>query len=108
LKFQGRPNDLSTKAFFKHHVLGYVKPFDRHDWTVDRCGKYVEYILDFYEGSQSSTDTQSTPSSASASLPPPSSSVSGLPSMYIDVRPKATVQGVYDRTRIMINRYFQI
>lgn len=23
-------------------------PFDRHDWTVDRCGKEVRYVIDFY------------------------------------------------------------
>ena len=23
-------------------------PYDRHDWTVDRCGKEVEYVIDYY------------------------------------------------------------
>lgn len=23
-------------------------PFDRHDWYVDRCGKEVRYIIDYY------------------------------------------------------------
>ena len=23
-------------------------PFDRHDWYVDRCGKQVRYVIDFY------------------------------------------------------------
>ena len=23
-------------------------PFDRHDWYVDRCGKEVRYVIDFY------------------------------------------------------------
>lgn len=23
-------------------------PFDRHDWVVDRCGKDVRYVIDFY------------------------------------------------------------
>lgn len=23
-------------------------PFDRHDWTVDRCGKEVRYVIDYY------------------------------------------------------------
>ena len=31
-------------------MLGYQTPFDRHDWVVDRCGKQVEYVIDFYEG----------------------------------------------------------
>lgn len=24
-------------------------PFDRHDWIVDRCGKEVHYIIDYYD-----------------------------------------------------------
>ena len=28
--------------------FGYDKPFDRHDWIVDRCGKEVRYIIDYY------------------------------------------------------------
>lgn len=30
------------------HKLGGPMPFDRHDWTVDRCGKEVRYVIDFY------------------------------------------------------------
>ena len=25
-----------------------IVPFDRHDWTVDRCGEEVRYIIDYY------------------------------------------------------------
>jgi len=28
----------------------YELPFDRHDWLVDRCGKSVRYIIDYYDG----------------------------------------------------------
>lgn len=35
LKFKGRPKELSPKATFRSW-LGYTRPFDRHDWTVDR------------------------------------------------------------------------
>ena len=28
----------------------YELPFDRHDWIVDRCGKDVRYIIDYYDG----------------------------------------------------------
>lgn len=28
----------------------YKLPFDRHDWIVDRCGKPVRYVIDYYEG----------------------------------------------------------
>ena len=47
-RFLGRPNDLTPKAWVKHYVLGYPRPFDRHDWFVDRCGKQVRYVIDFY------------------------------------------------------------
>ena len=30
----------------------YELPFDRHDWIVDRCGKDVRYIIDYYDGGQ--------------------------------------------------------
>jgi cytochrome c heme-lyase len=28
--------------------MGGAVPFDRHDWIVDRCGKEVRYVIDFY------------------------------------------------------------
>lgn len=28
--------------------LGGPLPFDRHDWYVDRCGREVRYVIDFY------------------------------------------------------------
>lgn len=30
--------------------LSYELPFDRHDWIVDRCGKEVRYVIDYYDG----------------------------------------------------------
>lgn len=27
----------------------YERPFDRHDWIVDRCGRDVRYIIDYYD-----------------------------------------------------------
>lgn len=24
-------------------------PFDRHDWIVDRCGREVRYVIDYYD-----------------------------------------------------------
>jgi cytochrome c heme-lyase len=49
-KFQGRPRDLTPKAWFYHKFRGAEKPFDRHDWTVDRCGEKVRYVIDYYGG----------------------------------------------------------
>ncbi|KAF8071218.1 TIF3A1 [Scenedesmus sp. PABB004] len=47
LKFQGRPHDLSPLARLRSWVSGEV-PFDRHDWVLDRCGREVRYVIDFY------------------------------------------------------------
>lgn len=47
LYFKGRPDKLSPKARIKS-FLGYGVPFDRHDWTVDRGGREMRYIIDFY------------------------------------------------------------
>ncbi|KAM9964981.1 hypothetical protein ACTFIW_004778 [Dictyostelium discoideum] len=49
-KFKGKATDFSPKAKFLNTFLGYKLPFDRHDWIVDRNGKEVRYVIDFYEG----------------------------------------------------------
>lgn len=66
--FSGLSTKLSPKARI-NTLLGYQAPFDRHDWVVDRCGTEVEYIIDFYAGR-------------------PNPNGSGMPSFYLDVRPK--------------------
>lgn len=30
--------------------FSYELPFDRHDWIVDRCGRDVRYVIDYYDG----------------------------------------------------------
>jgi cytochrome c heme-lyase len=59
---------------------GFKLPFDRHDWVVDRCGKEVRYIIDFYSGAP----------------------VPGVPaSMHLDVRPALdSVGALYDRLKM--------
>ncbi|KAF5391792.1 hypothetical protein D9757_001762 [Collybiopsis confluens] len=49
VNFKGRPNDKSPRARWKM-LLGYAAPFDRHDWVVDRCGRQIRYVIDFYTG----------------------------------------------------------
>ncbi|EPT05938.1 hypothetical protein FOMPIDRAFT_1039250 [Fomitopsis schrenkii] len=49
VSFKGRPKDLTPKARLKT-FLGYSAPFDRHDWIVERCGKQIRYVIDFYTG----------------------------------------------------------
>lgn len=47
LRFHGRPDELSPLARLSSW-LGGPLPFDRHDWYVDRCGREVRYVIDFY------------------------------------------------------------
>ncbi|XP_062617999.1 holocytochrome c-type synthase-like [Saccostrea cucullata] len=48
-RFGGKAKDYSPRAKIRHW-LGYPLPFDRHDWIVDRCGREVRYIIDYYDG----------------------------------------------------------
>lgn len=68
VRFEGDSTKLTPRARF-NMFLGNVRPFDRHDWLVDRCGKQVEYVLDFYTGSPDPLQPE-------------------RPSFYLDVRPK--------------------
>ncbi|CAD6566916.1 MAG: Cytochrome c1 heme lyase [Tremellales sp. Tagirdzhanova-0007] len=99
ISFAGRPKDRTPKAWIntalgwdlilhRHKcieltalVLSYTPPFDRHDWLIDRCGKQVRYVIDFYTGK---ADSQRT----------------GNMAFYLDVRPAVDDwEGV--RTRLM-------
>lgn len=74
VKFQGDAKKLSPRARW-NQMWGSQKPFDRHDWEIDRCGTRVEYVIDFYTGK------------ANPLFP-------DMPSFYLDVRPKLnTVEG---------------
>ena len=42
------------------HYFRYDLPFDRHDWLVDRCGREVRYIIDYYDGGTVNKDYQFT------------------------------------------------
>lgn len=48
-RFGGKAKEYSPRARVRHW-MGYELPFDRHDWIVDRCGKEVRYIIDYYDG----------------------------------------------------------
>lgn len=63
------------------YTIRYELPFDRHDWVVDRDGKDVRYVIDFYKGAQAT-------------------SVDQAPfSIFLDVRPALdSYQAVVDRT----------
>ncbi|KAI8773847.1 holocytochrome c-type synthase-like [Biomphalaria glabrata] len=48
-RFAGFATKYSPRAKIRSW-LGYELPFDRHDWIVDRNGKEVRYIIDYYDG----------------------------------------------------------
>lgn len=58
-KFGGKATEYSPRARIRNW-LGYDLPFDRHDWIVDRCGKEVRYIIDYYDGGKVQENYQFT------------------------------------------------
>ena len=57
--FGGKATDYSPRARFRA-LMGYQLPFDRHDWIVDRNGKEVRYVIDYYDvGEPVDKDTHS-------------------------------------------------
>jgi cytochrome c heme-lyase len=67
VRFQGRPKDLTPKAWIWSRLLFQQEPFDRHDWFIDNGIEHEKrYVLDFYMNE----DTKS-----------------GLPRVDVDVRP---------------------
>lgn len=95
LKFQGRPKDLSPKAWVKHNILGHPLPFDRHDWTVLRPnGTTVRYVMDYYYDESQEKEDEGSPSGEN-----PLSSSSTL---LVDVRPALdSVSSLWHRCAVM-------
>jgi len=61
-----------------------LTPFDRHDWWVNRCGKEVRYIIDYY------------------SVP----NANGEEEYFIDTRPDASsLANIKDRVVMAHRRY---
>ena len=84
-KFMGKPGEPSPRALWNTWVRGLKEPFDRHDWVVDRCGKEVRYVLDFYQGK-----------GAALGL--------GAVSVYVDARPALdSFEAAWDR----VTRWFK-
>jgi cytochrome c heme-lyase len=51
VRFQGRPNDMSPKAYIFSKLLRlYDPPFDRHDWYVQKSNhsRIQRYVIDYY------------------------------------------------------------
>ena len=84
----------SMKARFVNGVLGGPLPFDRHDWVVDRCGKEIRYIIDYY------------------SVEVPAGGGGGgeedeeVEVYYsVDARPAPTLEGLWDRGRMAFRKW---
>lgn len=81
-RFRGRPDDLSPLARWHMWWNGADKPFDRHDWVVDRCGKEVRYVIDYY----------GAPSQAE-----------GVPVFSVLARPALdSFESIYDRMKMLL------
>ena len=65
-----------------------LRPFDRHDWYVNRCGKEVKYVIDYYSFEQADPETGET-------------SID----YFIDARPAPTLSGMYDRARLAFGKW---
>ena len=89
-QFLGRPKDVTPKAYL-WSLFGYTLPFDRHDWIVDRNGKDVRYVIDFYKGAQ------------------PTGTLPGRGIyMYLDVRPALdSPSAVIDRASVAFRQFRQ-
>lgn len=76
VRFGGKSKELTPRARFRHW-MGNELPFDRHDWIVNRCGKEVRYVIDYYDAGLTSKHT------------------------ILDVRPALdSVGAVWDRMRV--------
>ena len=100
VRFVGRPKDLSPKAWFNSRVLFTQEPFDRHDWYVEAEGGPRRYVIDFYEGKET-TDVASLVKQAKQGVQAP---IAKPPSMYIDARPALDTPGAAIDRMIMTFR----
>jgi len=83
--FGGKATKYSPRARIRA-LMGYQLPFDRHDWIVDRCGKEVRYIIDYYDVGDVDPNTHHF--------------------AVLDVRPAIdSWQAIYDRMKVAIYRW---
>eukprot|EP00466_Bigelowiella_natans_P012085 jgi/Bigna1/57255/fgenesh1_pm.7_\ len=80
-RFQGKDGIYSLKAKVASY-FGAPLPFDRHDWTIDRCGTEVTYIIDYYDWTDENGETE----------------------YFIDARPTG-ISGLFDRFRLATKKW---
>ncbi|CRH02668.1 cytochrome c heme lyase, putative [Plasmodium relictum] len=84
-RFVGKSDDLSLKARFRSIFTRLEKPFDRHDWFIDRCGTQIKYIIDYYNDESINDDKN----------------------IYIDVRPAMdSLSNIWDRVRYPFYEFY--
>ena len=99
LRFMGRPDELSPKARLKMLLGGHTAPFDRHDWIVDRGGKEVRYVIDYYHDEASTANDQA---------PRDLMDVTSMQSTKVDVRPALdSAESLLDRLVYMPIQIFK-
>lgn len=79
VRFTGMWGQDSFKGWLTKRLFGY-EPYDRHDWTIDRCGEEVRYVIDYYMVE----DDEIT--------------------HFVDARPAPTFGGLFDRLKYAIKR----
>lgn len=100
VRFMGRPDDLTPRAWLANKVLGKDKPFDRHDWFVDRCGKEVRYVIDYYH------DEKVSPLDK---VPKNKKDRDAIKSIEVIARPAIEdVTSLFDRVRMPVMRKFNL
>ena len=84
LKFEGKANNPTLRSRWTSLIYNQ-QTFDRHDWTIDRCGRQVRYIIDYYEGEEEAD---------------------GNPTFHCDVRPAFdSPQALFQRMRKAMQSY---
>ena len=92
LRFLGKPDDLSPKARIKM-IFNHSPPFDRHDWIVDRGGKEIRYVIDYYHD-ESMIDKDMKPKHLQ--------DTTSMQSIKVDVRPAIdSIEALFDRVFYM-------
>ena len=97
-RFYGMDGVYSGKAKFVNGVLGGPLPFDRHDWIVDRCGKEVRYIIDYYSVEVPTGSSGQSEAGSSGGGEGGSEEVEVYYS--VDARPAPTLEGLWERSKM--------
>ena len=52
--FYERAYELTPKAKIFNDI-GLGRPYDTHDWIIDRCGKEIRYHVEYYDAGEAQT-----------------------------------------------------